>query len=155
MFEVNVSKHIQCPVRQLFLFVGDFKNDEQWWPAVIDAKSLSPEQGVGARFWQKNRVLGISYDIMFTVEEYVLDRKIVYSSDKSALAFKATYLFAEEAAGSTITFIATVEANNPIFKLVHPIFKRVIERMTNQNFNTLKRILEQQAATGLESHSLH
>lgn len=144
MFEVNIARHIARPVHEVFLFVGNFENDVHWWPAVLESRRLSAEEEVGARYWQMNKVLGVSYPITFEIEEYVLDQKVVFRSAKNALSFQATYLFVEEAAGTTINFIAKVEFNNTLFRMLFPVFKKAIERMTAKNFTTLKDILENQ-----------
>ena len=142
MFEVKVSKHIRCPVHEVFSFVGNFENDVHWWPAVLESRRLSIEEEVGARYWQKNRVLGIAYELSFEVDEYIPDTRISFHSAKNALSFDATYLFVETDDGTTMTFIAKVNFNNVIFRMFLPIFKKSIERMTDKNFTTLKHLLE-------------
>jgi hypothetical protein len=143
MFEVSITKYIQCPLDSAFLYVSNFENDAEWWPGVIEAARLTPERQLGARYRQKNRVLGITYALTLRVDEYVHNSKISFRSDKSAIVFSGEYLFLETPAGTALTMNAKVEANHVLFRAFHAVFKRAIQRMTEKNFNALKNVLEQ------------
>jgi hypothetical protein len=125
--------------------MGDFENDPLWESGVIEVRRLSQEHEVGARYWQKNRVLGITYPLILKIEEYVLDTRISFRSDNSAIIFSGSYLFAEEKNGTLLTITTKVKANTMPFKLFSSLFRKTITKTTHENFNTLKALLEKRA----------
>jgi hypothetical protein len=143
LLHVDVSRVVACSKEVAFDHMTDPRNDPSWWESVIETRILSTtEHGVGTRYRQRCELMGLRFDVDFTVTAH--DRPTMTRLETTAgpVRFTAEYHFSAAEGGTRLRMVALVRAEGLLFKLFGPIFRRYLLRINERYFDNLKRILD-------------
>jgi carbon monoxide dehydrogenase subunit G len=135
--------HINRPQREVFDLMSDPANDAQWRSGYKFAEWTSePPVGVGSTFRSVDRFMGRDADA--TSEITIWDPPHMYAFKSVGGSFPAefTLRFESKEAGTELTSRGEIEFTG-LMKLVEWLFGKQIERQAQDDFNTLKLLLEQ------------
>ena len=137
------SVTINRPVGEVFAFVSDPTNDDQFVAARISTKmTTSGPLGPGSRFDATGKFLGRRIDSSMEVSEYQPNRKICSRSLKGPVQFTDCRVVAPEGNGTRLTITLETEGTGGLFKLADPVVSRLAKRQLEVDLNTLKELLE-------------
>jgi uncharacterized protein YndB with AHSA1/START domain len=143
---VEATVTIARPVEEVFRFFLELdKNGPQMDPSIESVvKTPAGPTRPGTAFRFRQRILGKARDTttMFTALEP--NRKIEIAASFGPLRPKGAFVFDEESRGTTVA----VRMNpNPVgpFKLLAPLFARVVRKVWNERFGRIKTLLESTA----------
>src|SRR3990172_5637720 len=72
MTRIESSIDIAAPIDEVFAFASDWKHWEDWFEGVSDFRpTTAVEQGSGARYKYKARIMGISVRVETEIHEFV------------------------------------------------------------------------------------
>ena len=144
MFEINVTRIVKSSIEDSFLYLCNLENDPEWWTGVVEVKCLSDTPyGVGVKYWQKNRLMGLHFLMTIEITEFQMNEKMSFKSISQTLApFVATYLFKPTEKGTELTMLGFSKADGLFFKLLGPIFKFYLRILAEKNFDNLQQILD-------------
>jgi hypothetical protein len=95
--------------KQVFELLGDPMRDAEWAGPVVAVDALMPGPiGVGSRFRQTSRTLGIRFPMLLEMFEYEPNRRIALKSVAGAIAFRNERRFDPTHTGTRVTFIGNV-----------------------------------------------
>lgn len=145
MFEISVSRVIERAPDVAYQYLRCLENDASWWVGVIDTRCADahPETGCRSRYYQQNKLLGVRFCVVIEIVEDRAPSKLSYRSvSGTPVPFAATFLFEPYGSGTRVTMIAQIQARSMLFRCLGPLFRWNLRRITEQNFDNLKRVLE-------------
>lgn len=146
MISVNIRRVINCPIDHVFAYMTRFEHDSEWWTGVLETRRLTTEPyGVGTRYWQMNKLLGVRFPTTFEITAYDPPHKLAFHSTSGPLPFVVEYVYEQVGNRTAVTMLSGVEAGNRIFKLAGPLLRLNLQQVTARNFANLARILETHA----------
>lgn len=127
------------PLHEVFAYVSDFANVEQWDPAVRRAARLAAGQpGVGSQYRVELRAgLKLNYEII----EFEKDSRMLMTVDSRLFTAREEIRFDATRTGSRVRYIATFDFPAPLagFNRLCP---GVMDRIGKSAMDGLKRALE-------------
>lgn len=122
-------------------YLRDFRNTEEWDPATrrserIDAGPI----GVGSRWRNESRVLGVTSELMYTLCHAETDRLVFIGRNETATA-TGTFTVVPIPPGSHITYHLDLEMHG-VAKLATPVVKAEFEKLGNQSAVRLAQVLQ-------------
>lgn len=134
---------INRPVEEVFAFVSDYTNDDQYISGRLDTQITTPSPiGPGTRFDTTNKFLGRRIESSLEVSEYEPNRKICSRSVKSPVQFTDCRVFQPEGSGTRLTVTLETDGTGGLFKLADPIVAKLSKRQMETDLATLKDLLE-------------
>ena len=144
--ESLVSRVAQCSPETAFALMSNFENDHLWWTGVITTTRISTQSdGVGTRYRQRNKLLGLRFDIEVEVTRWEPPSLIGFRNTTGPAPFEGTYTFEPVDGGTRVTLKGVVDARG-LFRLAVPLFKWHLTRVTERYFDNLKRLLDARGA---------
>jgi uncharacterized protein YndB with AHSA1/START domain len=143
MINVTAAVEINRPIDQVFAYVSNVENWPQWEANFKEAHRASGTgNGVGTTYECMMMVPGQKVRATLKITEYEANRKISFEADKPTMAKpKGSATFESTGTGTRITFLPRPEFSGP-FKLLEPLFARLIKTQNEANMNRLKSVLE-------------
>jgi uncharacterized protein YndB with AHSA1/START domain len=146
--EITRSIVIERPIREVFDFVADSRNDPRWCPKVDSVEPLTGDDiGPGARHSVVHRP--VPFRPARVMDHHCVSwsppELIEWREDDSSDSFEVTYLLEEEGGGTRLT--QTSEARLGAPRLLHPVFRAGIGRDISVQLKSLKQILESSAVS--------
>ena len=140
---IEHSVKISRPPDEVFSFVADPRNDEQWTPAVKETRKTSEGPlGAGATFESVFRLLGRRFEAPFEIAEYEPNRKVVLGSATSGPLRLTGTRSVEAVPGGTRVTITVEGRSGGFFGVADPVFARLAERPLKAYLANLKNLLE-------------
>jgi uncharacterized protein YndB with AHSA1/START domain len=126
----------------VFAVLADVTKNAQWASASIDGHLTSPGPvGVGTTAREVTRFLGRRMETDSEVIEFIPGRRLAYIVRSASFPFAGAFDVVPEGAGSRVT--ATFEATpTGRFRLLGPIFIRLVARQFTRDLGSLKRRME-------------
>lgn len=153
MFSINVTREVSCPVDVVFRYLCDLRNDPEWWTGVREVRCTSDSPYMtGATYWQLNQLFGLRFPMDIEVTELLPNEKMVFRSVSDTLApFVATYLFEPLPNGTRVTMLGNSRADGLVFRLMGALFRLLLRKYADRNFDRLERRLESLSAGEAEA----
>ncbi len=147
MTKIEASVDIAAPIEEVFAFASDWKHWEDWWEGVSDFRpTTAVEQGKGARYAYKARMMGISARVETEIHEFVKDRGWKGVSTKG-IPHRTHWIF--EHVGDCTKFTYALEYELPVPLLGSILDSLFIEpqwnRIIRESLDNLKRHFSTQA----------
>lgn len=140
--EVSVSRVVDCPREAAFGLMSNFENDHEWWTGVLETTRISSQaEGPGTRYRQRNKLLGLRFDIELEVTDWNPPSRVGFRNATGPVRFEGAYIFEPVGAGTRVTMVGSVIPRGP-FRLMAPLFRWHLERVTERYFDNLKRVLD-------------
>ncbi len=131
------------PVHEVFAFVADQTNAPAWQKGLLRVhKTTEGPLGVGTRHSFERKILGRRTIASNIYTEYVPDESVHFRSTSGPLQFQASYQTTKQASGTRLTSRLELEGGRGPSRFALPLIARSIRREMQNNFATLKKMLE-------------
>jgi uncharacterized protein YndB with AHSA1/START domain len=144
MVKVEVVVEIQRPPAEVFAYLTDPAQLPQWQSSAIEAH-WEGEKARGSRVKEVRKFLGRRMESELEVTDYEPDRRFGLKVLSGPVPFSVQHTLEPSNGGTRLTFVGEGEPGG-FFKLAEPIVARTAERQFRNDFETLKDVLEGQAA---------
>lgn len=143
MITITHESTIDCPVDKVFAFMADAENDPRWCPPVLEVKRTSGNGvEVGTRYQIVAKPGPFKAEGTFEIVDYQPNRRIEYKGRHNVANFHYWYTF-EPNNGATQVRMTSSLALKGWLRLLQPIIRRASEQVAVEEFQNLKRILEE------------
>jgi uncharacterized membrane protein len=141
--QISRSIVIERPVREVFDFVCDPRNDPRWCPKVDSVDLVNGEgPGPGSRYSVVHRPVPLrpARTMDYECVGWTPPARIEWREDDGTDTLEVTYLVEEADGGSRLTQTSDGTLGAP--KLVQPLFRAGFGRDIDRQLKRLKRLLE-------------
>jgi carbon monoxide dehydrogenase subunit G len=141
MVHINRTFTVDSPRREVFEYLRDFANAQEWDPGTVSCTRIGPEPvGLGTTWRNVSKVLGRETELTYELTRQDPDHLQFTGKNKTATSTDDIGLAEGDAPGTTrITYDANIELHGPAV-LVSPIMKVAFERIGNETEDSLKRV---------------
>lgn len=141
--KVESSASIARPVKDVFDFVSDVRNDPQWHTDILEVRPAGEGPvGVGTVFSVRFKPFMGQSEGTVTVSEFEPHNRVVLKGKMGKMAPTLTYTFEAEGSGTT-RFSRAVEMDPPgLMRLMAPLMKGMFRKQNAGFAANLKRVLE-------------
>lgn len=144
MVRIEFSVDVNRPPSEVFAYITDADRLPEWQSGAVEAQ-WQGEKARGARIREVRKFLGRRMETELEVTEYEPDRRFGLRVVSGPVPFSVTQVLEPRDGGTRLSFIGEGEPGG-FFKLAEPIVARVAERQFKNDFETMKDILEGNAA---------
>ena len=138
-FESSVVIH--QPIKHVFEFVTNFKNNAIWQTDILELEMTSKGRfGPGSTYRCANRFMGKRYDSECIITDYVPNETCSIRIISGAVTGANSFIFKEVDGGTKFTAAGTLDLG--YFKLAKLIVKRKINQQLKKDMHKLKEVLE-------------
>ena len=141
---IDRTVETSAPTSQVFDFLADFTNTEEWDPGTVRTDRISGDGGVGTAYANTSRFLGRNTDLTYVVEAYVPGVRIVLRGENKTVVAHDTMTFLPTAAGGTsVRYVAEFDLKGMarmVAPLLTPAFTRLGDSASEQMRTTLDRL---------------
>ncbi len=141
---VEHSVVINRPVEEVFQFMSDPRNNEQWQSMIVDTKGVEGPVGVGSKWQHTVSFLGRKFEPTFELTELEPNRRSAVRSAGGPVPFHGSWTFEPVDGGTRVSWVLEGEPGG-FFRLAEPLVERAARRQTASDFATLKDLLEARA----------
>lgn len=148
MTKIDHTLVINRPVEDVFAYHDDPDNMPKWETAILVYEQTSEGPiGVGTTFREVRKLMGRRLESASQITAYKVNQTYAIKTTSGPISYEATMTF-ESVDGSTrIKVVAELEPGG-IFKLVEPIFRRVVQKQIEGHLSNLKDLMEAGAGAG-------
>ena len=133
---------IHRPVDDVFAVLGNPARDAEWAGPVVAVELLTPEPaGVGTRFRQTSRTLGVRFPMVLEVVAHQPNRSVALESRGGVVAYRGERHFEATANGTRVTFIGDVRLPLAL-RALEPLASRFSGRQVDRDLFAVKKRLE-------------
>lgn len=144
MMRIDRTVETSTPASEVFDFLADFTNTEQWDPGTVRTQRISGDGGVGTAYANTSRFLGRNTDLTYVVETYEPGKRIVLRGENKTVVAHDTMTFVPTATGGTsVRYVAEFELKGMakmVAPLLTPAFTRLGDDASDQMRATLDRL---------------
>lgn len=145
-FQFEVEERIDRPVEEVFDYVTNVENDEEWHPNVTESSQIDGEMREGTTW-------SMSYDSPFGVTElheecivYEQPNRFGYETKNGLLGGRirtteSVFNFAQDGDGTKLTLSGETQVNG-VLRVLRPLFKRMVHGELQTQLAELKSTLE-------------
>lgn len=145
MINAEKSIVINCPVEEVFAFVGDQRNTPQWQSGLVEVKRLTDgPPGIGTKHTFIRSFMGRKMEASNEYVAYEPGRVITFKTISGPVPLEASYLFESVAGGTNLTSRIAMDAKG-LVSLAEPLIARSLRREMDAAFIALKELLETRA----------
>ncbi len=140
MSTVSRSFGVSAPPQIVVPYLADFSHAERWDPGTV--RCVRNDQGpvaVGSSWQNTSKIVGISTDLTYTLEQLSDDRIVLVGRNNTATSTE-TIDVARNGSGSSITYTNEVRFKG-VAKLATPLAKAVFEKLANDTERQLVQTL--------------
>lgn len=144
MIKIAESIVVNRPIEEVFAYIADAENMQEWAAEVVDAKKTSEgPMGVGTTLTVAVKLLGRRVENSHVVTIYEPNIKFAFKTTSGPIPSVATESVEAVNGGTKFTIVAEAEPGG-FFKLAEPIVERMLQRQWETNVVNLKDLLEAQ-----------
>ncbi|HWI43694.1 MAG TPA: SRPBCC family protein [Nocardioides sp.] len=127
--EIHRTLELDRTPEEVFSYLQDFTNTEEWDPATVRTERVSGDGGVGTSYANTSRFLGRETELRYVVEEVERPRRLRLRGENSTVVSNDTMTIVPSASGgSRLTYRAEFEFKG-VAKLVAPLLGPAFKRM--------------------------
>jgi carbon monoxide dehydrogenase subunit G len=146
MATITQSVTVDRPVEEVWDFISNFENTTRWSRGVLEARQTSPGPlGVGSTLQTVVKAFGRRRTADYLVTEYEPNHALAFQVSSGPMASRARYSVEPAGAGTRLTASGEAEVTG-LYRLVAPLLVRTLERHSQDDLASLKRILEASVA---------
>lgn len=127
--EIKRTLTVDRSPAEVFTYLQDFTNTEEWDPGTVRTTRLEGDGGVGTRYLNVSKFLGRETTLTYRVEEVASPRRFALRGENKTLVAHDTMTLDPTSAGGTeLTYRAEFEfkgAARLVAPLLAPAFKRL------------------------------
>ena len=129
------------PVDRAFDYMSDFANAAQWDPGVLEARRHDTGPlGVGSQFELVVSFAGRTRTMSYRMEEYEVNRRVVFSSVTRSLRSVDTLSFEPRGEGCVMTYDAELSFSGAA-GLANPLLALIFRRVGDRARDSLRHML--------------
>ncbi len=142
MTELRAEVFIDRPVREVFRFISDPRNNPRWQRGMKQCEMVTdPPLGVGSQYDQVAGFAGRRIVSRFEIIEFVEDRVVMATAIRGS--FPITFRRAVEPENGGTRVAARVTGNEEaFFTRAGPLVRWMAQRAVTKDYRRLKRLLE-------------
>lgn len=144
MMRIDRTVETTAPTSEVFGFLADFTNTEEWDPGTVRTDRISGDGGVGTAYANTSRFLGRNTDLTYVVEVYEPGTRVALRGENKAVVARDTMTFVPTATGGTsVRHVAEFELKGiarMVAPLLTPAFTRLGDSAPKQMRPTLDRL---------------
>lgn len=145
MIKAEKTGVVDCPVDEVFAYIGDQRNAPKWQAGLIEVKRLTAgPPGVGTRHSFVRSFLGRRLEANNEYIAYEPGKLITFKSTSGPVPLEASYLFEAVAGGTKVTSRIEMDAKG-LLSLAEPLIARGLRREMDAAFIAVKELLETRA----------
>lgn len=141
---IDRTVETSAPTAQVFDFLADFTNTEEWDPGTVRTDRISGDGGVGTAYANTSRFLGRNTDLTYVVEVYEPGKRVRLRGENKTVVAHDTMTFLPTATGGTsVHYVAEFELKGMarmVAPLLTPAFTRLGDNASDQMRATLDRL---------------
>ena len=141
---IDRTVETSAPTAQVFDFLADFTNTEEWDPGTVRTDRISGDGGVGTAYANTSRFLGRNTDLTYVVEVYEPGKRVALRGENKTVVAHDTMTFVPTATGGTsVRYVAEFELKGMakiVAPLLTPAFTRLGDSASEQMRATLDRL---------------
>ncbi len=133
---------VKRPAEEVFAYVADVNRHAEWSNAVQESRldGFGPV-AKGSRYRQTIKFLGRTIEGSGEISDYEPNRRVEFRSLSGPMSFKWDVVV--EGSGNDTTLVSHGEAEpGGLFKLASPMLQGALRRQAENDFRTLKHLLE-------------
>ena len=144
MLKIDRTVETSAPTSEVFDFLADFTNTEEWDPGTVRTDRISGDGGVGTAYANTSRFLGRNTDLTYVVEIYEPGKRVRLRGENKTVVAHDTMTFLPTATGGTsVRYVAEFELKGMarmVAPLLTPAFTRLGDSASEQMRATLDRL---------------
>ena len=141
---IDRTVETSAPTAEVFDFLADFTNTEEWDPGTVRTDRISGDGGVGTAYANTSRFLGRNTDLTYVVEVYEPGKRVTLRGENKTVVAHDTMTFVPTATGGTsVRYVADFELKGMarmVAPLLTPAFTRLGDSASEQMRATLDRL---------------
>lgn len=141
---IDRTVETSAPTAEVFDFLADFTNTEEWDPGTVRTDRISGNGGVGTAYANTSRFLGRNTDLTYVVEIYEPGKRVRLRGENKTVVAHDTMTFVPTATGGTsVRYVAEFELKGMarmVAPLLTPAFTRLGDSASEQMRATLDRL---------------
>ncbi|MEU4452720.1 SRPBCC family protein [Nocardioides sp. NPDC023903] len=142
--KIDRTVETSAPTAEVFDFLADFTNTEEWDPGTVRTDRISGNGGVGTAYANTSRFLGRNTDLTYVVEVYEPGKRVRLRGENKTVVAHDTMTFVPTATGGTsVRYVAEFELKGMarmVAPLLTPAFTRLGDSASEQMRATLDRL---------------
>lgn len=144
MMKIDRTVETSAPTAEVFDFLADFTNTEEWDPGTVRTDRISGSGGVGTAYANTSRFLGRNTDLTYVVEIYEPGKRVRLRGENKTVVAHDTMTFVPTATGGTsVRYVAEFDLKGMarmVAPLLTPAFTRLGDSASEQMRATLDRL---------------
>ncbi len=145
MNTVTRTFSVDAPPDLVIPYLADFAHAERWDPGTVRCVPVGDGPvAVGSAWHNTSRILGISTELTYTLEQLTGDRVVLVGRNDTATSTE-TIDVVRSGTGSGVTYTNELQFNGAA-RLAAPLAKLVFEKLGNDTETRLKETLNALAA---------
>lgn len=132
--------------QEVFAYVADVNRQKEWSNAVVDSRleGFGPV-AKGSRFTQTVKILGRTSSADWEVSDYQPDRRIEFRTVSGPVQLRWDVEISGKDGNTLLRSHSWAEPGG-FFKMAAPVLRGAMRRQANNDFRTLKTLLEEERA---------
>ena len=145
MSRYQASLHTRTATEDVFSYLSDFSNSQEWDPGVVTAERLTAgDIGEGAEFRLVARFLGSESALTYRIVEYDPPHAVTFHGENDAVVSHDRITFVPESGGTMIDYDAQLELKG-YRKLMEPLVSLAFRRVGARALGGLSQVLAARA----------
>jgi carbon monoxide dehydrogenase subunit G len=136
---------VERPPDEVFAFLTDLSNVPEWQSGAIEVREPEGELAVGTTYVEVLKFLGRRIETTIQVTEYEPARRFSIETLSGPIPFQVQHTLEPAGAGGTKLSVTLEGEPGGFFKLAEPLVMRNAQRQVENDFATLKRMVEARA----------
>jgi carbon monoxide dehydrogenase subunit G len=143
MLSVERTFSVARPVSEVYAYLRDFTNTEQWDPGTVrTTRTDDGELKVGAQFHNVSKFRGKETELDYVLSEDVTDKHVVFTGENKTASTRDDLSVAAQPDGRTeIWYVATFEFHG-LARLAEPLIKRGLDKLADETVAQMSAVLE-------------
>jgi uncharacterized protein YndB with AHSA1/START domain len=129
------SVTVARPLDEVFAYLSDFTNTNEWDPGTVRTDRVSGDGGLGSRYHNVSKFLGRETELDYLVIEHVPGERFALRGENATVVANDTMTFMRshtaEGEGTTVTYHAAFEFKG-VAKFVAPLLAPALKKLGDE-----------------------
>jgi carbon monoxide dehydrogenase subunit G len=141
---ITVRRHfdVTADPADVFTYLSDFTNTEQWDPGTVRTTRVDNGRlGEGAKFHNVSKFAGRETELDYELSTMTPTSHLVFTGKNKTVTSADDLSFVPNGSGTAITYEARFEFHG-VARLVEPVLRLALERVADKTVEQMRRTLE-------------
>ena len=129
------SVTVARPLDEVFAYLSDFTNTNDWDPGTVRTERVSGDGGLGSRYHNVSKFLGRETELDYLVIEHVPGERFALRGENATVVANDTMTFMRshtaEGEGTTVTYHAAFEFKG-VAKFIAPLLAPALKKLGDE-----------------------